>query len=72
MGGRRCVFRRDIKLWCQGINSRYQVPIERIMLGSSADDSGEYEFDDGVEESETDAGEIAAVGRVNLLSNVER
>ena len=59
-------------MWCQGIKSRYQVPIERMMLGSSDDDSGEYEFDDGVEEGETDAVEIDAVCRVNLLSNVER
>ena len=68
MGG----VRRDIKLWCQGINSRYQVPIERMMLGSSDDDSGEYEFDDGVEECEPDAVVIAVVWRVNQFSNVER
>ena len=43
-----------------------------MMLGSSDDDSGEYEFDDGIEEGETDAVEIDAVWRVNLLSNVER
>ena len=41
------------------------------MLGSSDDDSGEYEFDDGVEEGDTDAVEIDAVCRVNLLSNVK-
>ena len=43
-----------------------------MMLGSSDDDSAEYEFDDDVEEGETDAVEIDAVWRVNLLSNVER
>ena len=43
-----------------------------MMQGSSDDDSGGYEFDDGVEEGETDAVEIDAVWRVNLLSNVER
>ena len=52
--------------------SRYQVPIERMMLGSCGDDSDEYEFDDGGDEGETDAVEIDAVWRVNLLSNVER
>ena len=43
-----------------------------MMLGSSDDDSDEYEFDDCVEEGETDAVEIDAVWRVPLLSNVER
>ena len=43
-----------------------------MMLGSSDDDSGEYEFDDGFEEDETDAVEIDAVCRVTMLSNVER
>ena len=52
--------------------SRYQVPIERMMLGSSDDDSGGYEFADGVEEGETDAVEIDVMWRVNLLSTVER
>ena len=32
-----------------------------MMLESSDDDSDEYEFDDGVEERETDAVEIDAV-----------
>ena len=72
MGGRRCGVGRDINLWCQGINSRYQVPIERMMLGSGDDDSDEYEIDDGVEEGETDAVEIDAVWRLNIFSNVER
>ena len=43
-----------------------------MKLGSSADDSGEYEFDDGVEEGETDAVEIDAVWRANLFSKIER
>ena len=43
-----------------------------MKLGSSDDDSFEYEFDDGVEEDETDAVEFDAMWRVNLLSNVER
>ena len=42
-----------------------------MILGSSDGDSGEYEFDDGVDEGETDAVEIDAVWSVNLLSNVE-
>ena len=42
-----------------------------MMLGSCDDDSSGYEFDDGVEEGETDAVEIDAVWRVNLLSNVK-
>ena len=43
-----------------------------MKLGSSDDHSAGYEFDDGVEQGETDAVEIDAVWRVNLLSNVER
>ena len=43
-----------------------------MMLGSSDDESGEYEFDDAVEEGETDEVEIDAVLRVNLFSNGER
>ena len=43
-----------------------------MMQGSSDDDSDEYEFDEGVEEGETDAVEIDAVCRENLLSNVKR
>ena len=43
-----------------------------MMLGSSDDDSGEYELDDGVEEGEIDAVEIDVMWRVNLLSTVER
>ena len=43
-----------------------------MMLGSSDDDSGEYEFDGGVEEGETDAVEIDALWRANLFSNAER
>ena len=55
--------------------SRYQVEISSSNrtndAGSSDVDSCGYEFDDGVEEGETDAVEIAAVWRVNLFSNVE-
>ena len=43
-----------------------------MMVRSSDDDSGGYEFGDGVEEGETDAVEMDAVWRVNLMSNVER
>ena len=35
-------------------------------------DSGEYVFDDGVEEGETDPVEIDAVWRVNRFANAER
>ena len=43
-----------------------------MMLGSSDDEWGEYEFDDGVEVGETDAVEFDAVWRVDQFSNVER
>ena len=41
-----------------------------MMLGSSDDDSGEYEFDDSVDEGEPDAVEIDVVWRGNQFSNV--
>ena len=64
-------------------SQRYKVVVSRYQLeisssnrtndaGERDDDSGEYGFDDAVEEGETDAVEIDAVWRLNLLSNVER
>ena len=43
-----------------------------MMLGSCDDDSDEYDFDDGVEECQTDVVKIDAVWRLNLFSNAER
>ena len=43
-----------------------------MMLGSSDDDSAEYEFDDGVEDCETYAVENDAGWRANLFSKIER